>query len=239
MRNNVRNKINMFIQQFLLKLGYRVTRIGKKSNPISYWEEDIFFSDKMQKIIGYTRVDNVRCFMIYQFAKQANNLYGDVAEVGVYKGGTARLLAEMFESQNKIVHLFDTFSGMPSTDPDVDIHKEGAINDTSLESVKSYLSEYRNVRLYQGIFPMTAPRQDLSFCLVHIDVDIYKSALDCCTYFYPRMVNNGVMIFDDYGFLNCPGVKKAVDAFFSDKPEKPFYLPTGQCIVMRIATEKD
>ena len=43
------------------------------------------------------------------------------------------------------------------------------------------------------------------------------------------------MIFDDYGF---PGYKfaekQAVDEFFSDKPESPISLRTGQCIVIKL-----
>jgi O-methyltransferase len=42
------------------------------------------------------------------------------------------------------------------------------------------------------------------------------------------------MVFDDYGFLTCPGAKKAVDEFFSDKREYPCYLPTGQAIVTKL-----
>lgn len=41
------------------------------------------------------------------------------------------------------------------------------------------------------------------------------------------------MVFDDYGFLSCPGAKLAVDQFFSDKPEYPCHLPTGQCFVIK------
>ncbi len=41
------------------------------------------------------------------------------------------------------------------------------------------------------------------------------------------------MLFDDYSFPTCPGARKAVDEFFSDKPEVPFDLPTGQCLVVR------
>ena len=52
-------------------------------------------------------------------------------------------------------------------------------------------------------------------------------------FFYPRMEEGAVMIFDDYGFTTCPGAKKAVDEFFTNKKEKPIYLPTGQCIVTR------
>jgi O-methyltransferase len=41
-----------------------------------------------------------------------------------------------------------------------------------------------------------------------------------------------MMLFDDYGFTSCPGVRKAVDEFFADKLHKPVYLPTGQALVI-------
>jgi len=41
------------------------------------------------------------------------------------------------------------------------------------------------------------------------------------------------MMFYDYGFLSCPGVKKAVDDFFTDKKETPLYVATGQCLVIK------
>ena len=66
----------------------------------------------------------------------------------------------------------------------------------------------------------------------------HKSVLDCCEFFYPRMAHGGIMIFDYYGFLSCPGAKEAVDTYFMDKPETPIYLPTGQVIVMRLFSEK-
>lgn len=100
--------------------------------------------------------------------------------------------------------------------------------------MKAYLSDCKNIRFYQGVFPSTAEDvRNITFCLVHIDVDIYQSVIDCCNFFYMRMQKGGMMIFDDYGFLTCPGAKVAVDEFFADKPEYPCYLPTGQCIVIR------
>jgi O-methyltransferase len=69
--------------------------------------------------------------------------------------------------------------------------------------------------------------------MVHIDADIYQSVKDSCTFFYPRLESGGIMVFDDYGFPSCPGARKAVDEFFSDKEEFPFYLPSGQCFIVR------
>jgi len=225
--------IKKLINKIIGKFGYKLNKVQEKPNPIHLWEEESLFNDKMKQINGRTLVDKTRCFMLYQFAKQTSNLRGDVAEVGVYKGGTARLLAKTFNQKN--FHLFDTFTGMPPTDANLDIHKEGDFSDSSLPDVKAYLSDCKNIYFYQGIFPATAkPIENLTFCLVHVDVDIYKSVRDCCIFFYPRMEKGGLMIFDDYGFLRCPGAKKAVDEFFLDKPEEPCYLPTGQCVVIRL-----
>jgi O-methyltransferase len=203
-----------------------------RGNPDHLWDDDARFNDLMKQIAGRTLVDKTRCFICYQWARQVSELPGDVAEVGVYRGGTARLLSKVFESKHKTVHLFDTFAGMPASDPMRDRHQERDFGDASLESVKAYLQDCRNIRIHPGLFPATStPIEDKTFCLVHIDADIYASVMDGCRFFYPRMQKGGVMIFDDYGFLTCPGAKLAVDEFFTDKPEHPCYLPTGQCIV--------
>ena len=140
----------------------------------------------------------------------------------------------MFESTGKSLYLFDTFSGMPAVDPHKDIFQEGAFGDTSLEKVKAYLSDCKNVNLYQGLFPDTATSiKDKTFCFVRVDVDIYQSVMDCCNFFYGRMTRGGIIIFDDYGYLKCPGAKMAVDEFFADKSESPCYISTGQCVVIR------
>lgn len=225
------------IKKWLYQFGCMIQQLATgRSKVIPLWYYDDTFNNLMKQVTGHTLVDRVRCFVIYQYSKQVAGLSGDVAEVGVYKGGTARLLSKAFESEdNKTIHLFDTFSGMPPADSEKDLHREGDFDDTSVERVKKYMSDCNNVLFYQGQFPMTStPVENTTFCLVHIDVDIYKSVIECCKFFYPRMEKGGVMIFDDYGFMSCPGAKKAVDEFFLDKPENPCYLPTGQCIVMRI-----
>jgi O-methyltransferase len=219
--------------QFLRKIKNLLA--SEKEFKILPWNEDGVFLDIMAKIRDFTIVDPVRCYMIYQLGKQASNIEGDIAEVGVYKGGTAKLLACIFRETWKEIYLFDTFQGMPLTDPEKDLHQEGDFNDTSLEQVASYLSEFKNVHLYKGIFPETADAiRAKSFSIVHLDVDIYSSVYSSTEFFYPRMAKGGILIFDDYGFKSCPGAKQAVDVFFKTRPEVPWYLPTGQAIVIKI-----
>ena len=201
--------------------------------PMPLWDTDERFVRIMGEIT-YSLVDRTRCYMLYQFALEAFQCEGEVAEIGVYRGGTARLLAKALEGSGKRVHLFDTFEGMPSTDPSKDAHRQGDFSDTSLASVQQNLAGCENVFFYPGYFPATSPPIEGSvFSLAHIDVDIYRSVLDCCAFFYPRMVPGGKIVFDDYGYETCPGAKLAVDEFFRGTPEKPFYLPSGQCFVTK------
>lgn len=203
-------------------------------NPIHGWVDDSEFNAIMADVRDHTLVDPVRCFILYQFALNAVARPGAFAEIGVYKGGTARLLSEVTKGVAKNLYLFDTFAGMPETDPTHDFHVAGDFSDTTLDAVKNRLAGYDQVHFYPGFFPETAaPVESDRFCFVHVDVDIYKSVLDCCEFFFKRLVPGGVMIFDDYGFVTCRGAKVAVDEFFSKLAIRPIYLPTGQCLVIR------
>lgn len=160
---------------------------------------------------------------------------GELAECGVYKGGTARILAELSRDAKRNLCLFDTFSGMPETDARRDLHRNGDFSDTTLASVKSYLTAYTNVEFFPGFIPTTLEAvADRLFCFVHIDLDIYTAILSATSFFYHRMSTGGILLYDDYGYASCPGARAAVDEFFADKPEVPQVLQTGQCIVRKL-----
>jgi O-methyltransferase len=226
------NVLKAAVQGSLGLVGLRLQRRAGQPDPILLWDEDPRFARLYETIRPRTLVDTARCFILYQHLQQSGPLEGDLAEVGVYRGGTARLLAEMAPA--RVVHLFDTFEGMPETDGRRDLHRQGDFADTSLDAVKAFLAPVSNVRFHPGFFPETAaPVRDARFRFVHCDADIHRSVTDCCEFFHPRLVPGGVMVFDDYGFRSCPGARTAVDEFFRDRPESPVYLPTGQCVVTR------
>jgi len=226
------------IKWMLEKAGFRLQRIPPshyRPHPIQPWEEQAEFRKLLSEIEQHTLLDKTASFMLYQMANQALNLPGDFAEIGVYRGGTARLLAKIAAKAGKKVHLFDTFEGMPETDPQRDKHQEGDFRDTSLKAVKDFLRDCPNVEFYPGFFPDTAgPIKGINFSLVHVDVDIYQSVKDCCEFFHDRLVQGGVMLFDDYGSTYCPGAKQAVDEYFESTQENPCYLWTGQAMVSKI-----
>ena len=151
----------------------------------------------------------------------------DIAEAGVYKGGSARLMCGVRGSRT--LHLLDTFGdhgGMPDTLSGIDpIHRKGDFGDSRLERVKQLFSGEKNVHFYPGFFPSTAtPLTNCTFSLVHLDMDIYRSTLDGLIFFWPRVVTGGVIISHDYSCLGNAGVKKAFDEFFAGQ-KKPAKKP--------------
>ncbi len=168
--------------------------------------------------MGKSIVSADRQQVIARLCKQVHDLPGQTAEVGVYRGGTAMLIATHLPE--KTLHLFDTFTGIPVKDATIDKHEIGDFNDTSIEQVKEYL-QHQNVQFHVGIFPFSipGPLKSEEFAFVHLDADQYQSTRHGLEFFYPRLVVGGVIVMDDYKFSHCPGATKALDEFLANKPE--------------------
>ena len=93
---------------------------------------------------------------------------------------------------------------------------------------------HQNFELLVGEFPTATGDlilEPLSF--VHIDVDVYnsgKSILDWCR---TRMSPNGVIVFDDYGFLSTDGITKLVNENFIDDDFLIVYNLNGHAILVK------
>lgn len=178
-------------------------------------------------------LNDLEAYQIYMMVKKTAKIDGDIAEVGVYNGGSAKIICEAVNEKN--VHLFDTFEGLPDT-CELDNQRQFHKGDFSaqFESVRDYLKKYSNVYLYKGLFPSTSePVKNKKFSFVHFDVDIYESTLSCLNFFYPRMNKGGIIISHDYP--GSDGVKRAFDGFFKDKPEIVIELiGCNQCLVVKV-----
>lgn len=200
------------------------------------WLGDPEFTTYFRKVRAHSLVDEARCWVLFCGIRQALHLSGELWECGVYKGGTALLIRMLRDKYgcDSLVRLFDSFSGMPDTDKQFDIHKSGDFSDTSLEAVENVVGNSR-VQYHAGFIPNTFEDLDVdNISFAHVDLDLYDAILESCKFIYPRLKRGGVLIFDDYGFPSCPGAKSAVDSFFSDKAEFPMVLPTGQAIIHKL-----
>lgn len=199
------------------------------------------FGSLFDAIGKFTLVSPARAWMLYSLANQSLSVNGNFYEAGVFRGGTALLLKKILEknSANKQLRLFDTFGGMPKTNAEKDIHQAGDFSDTSLKGVQLLVSTPAFVTYHPGIIPASfAGLESDVIAFAHIDLDIYQGILDSCRFIYPRLSAGGIIVFDDYGFMSCPGAREAVDQFFADKPEVPLVLPTGQAIVFKLQAAK-
>lgn len=138
---------------------------------------------------------------------------GDLAELGVYKGNSAAVLAHYARQFDRRLYLFDTFEGFASEDLiGLDSSREKIFSDTSLAAVQRLVGP-RSVDYRVGRFPDTldATISSKTFSVVHLDCDLYtpmKAALD---FFVPRMSPGGLIIMHDYAGVYWDGIKRAVD----------------------------
>lgn len=216
----------------LRRLGYDIVGYQPDRAP-DWWRQSATFAPLWREIEALTLVPPERCFALHQLARHAQRVAGDFAEIGVYRGGTARLLART--APDKRVHLFDTFAGMPAVDAAIDWHKAGDFADTSADGVRRTLADCPNVTLHPGFFPDTAgPVAGTGFALVHVDVDIYSSAMAALEFFYPRLAPGGVMAFDDYARAKTRGIAEALDRFLSGKREALLTFASHQAALIKL-----
>lgn len=184
----------------------------------SPWRTDGIFRAVLQQVSTNTLVDVTRLYELWSLAGQLTNVPGDFFEVGVWRGGSAALVATRLLQTcgpTRRTILCDTFSGVALAGEMDASYQGGEHADTSVATVEALFRECRlpAPTINVGIFPQDtlAEIDSTAFCLVHIDVDVYESALSATEAIWPRVTTGGVVVFDDYGFVKTQGVRRAVD----------------------------
>ena len=183
--------------------------------------------------------DKVRFFNIwFQLSRiLENNIPGDLAELGVYKGETARMLHHA--APDRRLFLFDTFSGFPASDLEGEsgeaaLYTTKNFADTSVEKVMRTIGATRNVFIRQGYFPETTQGlEGETFALVSMDADLYKPTIEGLNFFYPRLSPGGVILIHDHD-ARWPGILRAVEEFSERIPETFIPIPDMHSTVMLV-----
>ena len=147
---------------------------------------------------------------------------GAMAELGVHRGGSARLLHHYAPARR--LYLFDTFTGFSPTDLDresVDFtyNKIADFADTSVPFVLSYIAPINaNVTPVSGWFPgsITPAIERETFAFVHLDADLEEPIAAGLAFFSPRLAPGGFILVHDYNAW--PGARLAVDRFVAGTP---------------------
>jgi hypothetical protein len=167
----------------------------------------------LRSVADRSLVSDDRLAVLRDCTLATNGLPGDVAELGVFRGGTAKLIGHFAPGAR--LHLFDTFTGIPEDDAAPAGHHRRGDFPSDVEDVRRYLSN-PNAIFRVGVFPATAPRDGVRFRLVHIDGDILQTTEAALDWFGRRMVPGGIIVLDDFEWENCPGVATAVRERFAE-----------------------
>jgi hypothetical protein len=163
----------------------------------------------------YTGITPPRLANIIAYSWVCSDMPGAFAEFGVMKGGSLELLARLHPKRQ--VYGIDGFEGLPEPTACVDTHKKGefGLTDDEFRYMEMYFHNFHpNVKIVKGYSPKVFEAIDDKFSFVHVDVDMYQSVKDALAFFYPRLIESGIMLFDDYGFDSTPGAKQALDEWF-------------------------
>lgn len=179
----------------------------------------------------------------YEFFRMTIELPGDIVELGVYRGGSLLSWANFLEIRNmgdraKQVIGFDNWAGFISLSEkdgkeDIRVNKvpggynAGVFKEILKDAIavfdKDRFIPYKpRIILVDGNIEESVPRfieenPGLRISLLHIDCDLYLPTKTALEVLWPRVVNGGVVIFDDYGIRPWEGESTAVDEYFADK----------------------
>ncbi|MGB5912522.1 MAG: TylF/MycF/NovP-related O-methyltransferase [Promethearchaeia archaeon] len=233
---------NKLVKKLFNKFGYAIvdTRIynpeDKNFIPHDIKEE---FKEIFSFCRSFTMTSIEQMYAVYNATQYIvkNKIEGDIVECGVWKGGSIMISALTLlkmNAINRLLYLYDTYEGMiKPTERDIRIfdktpalkiwNKKKMIENhidwcyASLEDVKEnlYSTGYpkENVKFIKGMIQETIPNIiPEKIALLRLDTDLYDSTYHELTYLYPKLMKNGVLIIDDYGFWK--GQKEAVDEYF-------------------------
>ncbi|HRN35548.1 MAG TPA: TylF/MycF/NovP-related O-methyltransferase [Flavobacteriales bacterium] len=204
--------------------------------------DDPVFTDLYARCSPYTMTSRERLHALYNACMYVVDakLEGAFVECGVWKGGSAMMMALCLKQRgitDRDIYLFDTFEGM-SRPEEVDrtfkgegasgTFEETATADDASDWCRSPVEEVmqhmrstgypaERVHLVKGkvenTLPSSVPASGIA--LLRLDTDWYASTRHELVHLYPKLVQRGVLIIDDFG--HWEGARKAVLEYFDEQ----------------------
>lgn len=185
--------------------------------------------------------DHVRLWTLILMIRQVldDGIEGEFAELGVFRGNTAAVLAAFAARAHRRVQLFDTFAGFDGRDLDgIDAGTDQHFRNTSTQYVGNVIGpSVTACDFFPGYFPdsLRPEHASMRFAVVSLDCDLYKPMKAGLEFFYPRLSVGGVIFIHDYSSRTWKGVKQAVDEVLAPQGEWPILVAdkSGTAIIRR------
>jgi O-methyltransferase len=187
-----------------------------------------------------------RMYALYQATCHVldRDIPGDLAECGVWRGGSVMLMALTLLSRgrtDRTIWLYDTFDGMTPPGGE-DVQEMSGRSAAAILGERERTEEdpfwgvaprrvveanlrrtgypMNRFRLIEGdvlkTIPAAAPP---GLSVLRLDTDWYNSTRHELEHLYPRLSAGGVLIVDDYGYWR--GARQATDEFFRTLAHRP------------------
>jgi len=241
MSNYIIKYFKIVIMEFFNRAGYKVQKI--ENIPLIV-EADEFDLETIRLARKISMQSHERLWALINATKYIalNNIPGAFVECGVYKGGSAVVIARTLNRYNVLdrkIYLYDTYEGM--TEPKK-IDKKIGTNTPAIHILNSS-AEQDGVWAYASFDSVTKVIESLdypksnfiqikgdvsetlrkvlptSIALLRLDTDWHESTLVELEILYPLVVKKGSIIIDDYGHWS--GAKSAVDDYLELNQIKP------------------
>ena len=225
----------------------RAAALGPIDYPIMHYDEEDSAREALKVVDDFTMCSYERMVTLWQQVRYLDRagIEGCLVECGTWKGGAMGMMTLAHMSSGKphrVVHLFDSFEGLPepSAEKDGQVAIDYASNRASgnlasisrcvgslednrrlLEEIIKYpttLTRY-HVGSFQDTVPAVAPEIG-PIALLRLDGDWYESTRICIETLGPKVVSGGVVVIDDYG--KWPGCRAAMDEYLSRLPRPVF-----------------
>mgnify|MGYP003345076812 CR=1 FL=1 len=230
--------IKQHIANVAEKFGVKLVSIKHHKGPKP--DMDPAFAPLYEECRPYTLIHVERMYSLYKAVQYIvkKGVQGDFVECGVWKGGAAMMMAKTLLSmgvRDRKIYLYDTYEGMtmPTAEdksivrgaqPVMDIWNREKANDHNnwcygpLEGVKSVMESTgypsENIVYVKGPVEETLPKvMPGNIALLRLDTDWYSSTKHEMEHLFPSLVQNGVLILDDYGYW--AGARQAADEYLA------------------------
>lgn len=231
------DKLQQIFPQIYLdvsRMAYRRVRENEKDHMDS---ESIYYNCSIKASYEKDYDDDYFRYRTFEFVADeinSNEIIGEVAELGVFKGVFSSLINKKFP--NRKLYLFDTFEGFDEREADREMQlgrcSEKFVNfhkDASVELVLAKMEYPENVTVCKGLFPnsVTKELEDEVFAFVSLDVDFEESTIEGLRFFYPRLAEGGYIFIHDYNTCHLGGVREAIQRYGKEIDKRLQMIPLG------------
>jgi hypothetical protein len=177
-----------------------------------------------------------RAHTILWAAATAASVDGAFVECGTGRGFMSSAICEYLAWSDRAFYLYDTFEPTLLNQIGARTGETSDYYATSADAVRENFAEWPGVRLVVGQLPGTLDRTPDRVAFLHVDLNHAPPEQAVVRHFWPRMTTGGVLVYDDYGFVEYEASRRAADELSRELGFAIFASPTGQGIVVKTAS---